>query len=414
MTHVLIIGYVWPEPASSAAGSRMMELIQLFQEQDWMVSFASPAALSEHMFDLGSIGVSTASIEVNDAGFDNYIREQQPDIVLFDRFMMEEQFGWRVEEHCPSALRLLDTEDLHFLRHARHQAFKQDREVSKQDLFGELAQREIASILRSDLSLIISTAEMQLLEQEFSIESSLLHYCPFMISSDCSAENSPSFEDRQHFITIGNFRHAPNWDSVCWLKETIWPMIRKSLPQAELHVYGAYPPKKATELNNPKQGFLVKGWTPDVSKVMKTARVCLAPLRFGAGLKGKLIDAMCCGTPNITTPVGAEAMSDDLPWSGHIANNAEAFSEMAVRLYQEQDLWQQAQQHGFAIIEQVFDNQKTATALIERIKILMKTLENHRLSNFTGAMLRHHHHKSTQYMSRWIESKNLLTKQCEK
>lgn len=155
MTNVLIIGYVWPEPVSSAAGSRMMALIQLFQQQGWKVSFASPAALSEHMFDLDSIGVITASIEVNDASFDDYIREQQPDIVLFDRFMMEEQFGWRVEKYCPSALRLLDTEDLHFLRHARHQAYKQGREVNKQDLFGELAQREIASILRSDLSLII-------------------------------------------------------------------------------------------------------------------------------------------------------------------------------------------------------------------------------------------------------------------
>ena len=414
MTKVLIIGYVWPEPASSAAGSRMLELIHLFKKQDWEVSFSSPATLSEHMFDLDSIGVGATNIEVNDPSFDGYISKLQPDIVLFDRFMMEEQFGWRVEKNCPSALRLLDTEDLHFLRHARYQAFKQDREVSQQDLFGELAQREIASILRSDLSLIISTTEMQLLEQEFSIDSNLLHYCPFMINSDCSAENTPSFEERQHFISIGNFRHAPNWDSVCWLNKTIWPMIRRALPQAELHVYGAYPPKKATELNNPKQGFLVQGWAPDASEVMKATRICLAPLRFGAGLKGKLIDAMNCGTPNITTPVGAEAMSGDLPWCGFIADNAEDFSEKAIWLYQNQNEWQQAQQHGFAIIEQVFDDRKTAGILIEKINNLMKTLEKHRLSNFTGAMLRHHQHKSTEYMSRWIETKNRVADQSKK
>lgn len=235
-----------------------------------------------------------------------------------------------------------------------------------------------------------------------------------MISSDCSTENTPAFEKRKHFISIGNFRHAPNWDSVCWLKETIWPMIRKALPQAELHVYGAYPPKKASELNNPEQGFLVKGWIADASEVMKTARVCLAPLRFGAGLKGKLIDAMVYGTPNVTTSIGAEAMSGGLPWSGFITDNVEAFSEMAIRLYQEQDDWQQAQQRGFTIIEQVFDNLKTTNALVKQIKGLMKTLEKHRLSNFTGAMLRHHQHKSTQYMSRWIESKNLLARQREK
>lgn len=413
MTKVLIIGYVWPEPDSSAAGSRMMGLIKLFQKQDWKVSFASPAALSDHMFDLGSIGIDTANIEINDTRFDNYISNLQPDIVLFDRFMMEEQFGWRVETHCSSALRLLDTEDLHFLRHARHQAFKQSRDVNKNDLFGELAKREVASILRSDLSLIISMTEKQLLEQEFSIDSRLLHYCPFMISAGCSAEKFLPFEERQHFISIGNFRHAPNWDSVCWLKKTIWPMIRKALPQAELHVYGAYPPKKATELHNPKQGFLVKGWAPDASEVMKAARVCLAPLRFGAGLKGKLIDAMCYGTPNVTTSIGAESMAGELPWSGVIEDGAEKIAESAVRLYQNQDQWNQSQQNGFNIIQTVFNKDDHADSLINRIMDCQQLLETHRLDNFTGSMLRHHNHKSTEYMSKWIEEKNKPAKLIE-
>lgn len=386
----------------------MMELIRLSLKQGWKVSFASPAALSEHIVDLGSIGVDTINIEVNDAGFDDYVSKLQPDIVLFDRFMMEEQFGWRVAKHCPSALRLLETVDLHLLRKARHQALKQDREVSKQDLFGELAQREIASVLRSDLSLIISAAEMKLLEQEFSIDSRLLQYCPFMISSDCSADKVPSFKERQHFISIGNFRHAPNWDSVVWLKETIWPIIHKALPQAEMHVYGSYPPKKATELNNPKQGFLVKGWAPDASEVMKTARVCLAPLRFGAGLKGKLIDAMCYGTPNITTTIGAEAMSGDNPWGGKISDTADGIASAAIELYQKQDLWQQCQNNGFDIIQTVFNAEEHGNALISRITDCLNTLDTHRLNNFTGAMLRHHHHKSTEYMARWIETKNSL------
>ena len=87
--HVLIIGYVWPEPNSSAAGSRMMQLIQAMQSQGWPITFASPAQLSEHMVDLESLGIHCQSIELNSESFDTYISELNPDLVIFDRFMME-------------------------------------------------------------------------------------------------------------------------------------------------------------------------------------------------------------------------------------------------------------------------------------------------------------------------------------
>jgi len=90
-----------------------------------------------------------------------------------------------------------------------------------------------------------------------------------------------------------------------------------------MHVYGAYPPPKATQLHNPKQKFYVLGWVESAEHVMKNARICLAPLRFGAGLKGKLLDAMQFGTPSITTEIGAEGMHDKLAWNGIITNNPE-------------------------------------------------------------------------------------------
>ena len=147
-TKVLVIGYVWPEPRSSAAGGHMMQILETFLTQDWDITFSSPAALGEHKADLLALGIAECAIELNNSSFDDFIRDLAPDIVLFDRFMMEEQFGWRVEQQCPNALRLLDTEDLHFLRLARQQAFKAGREVTLQDLHSEQAQREIAAIYR--------------------------------------------------------------------------------------------------------------------------------------------------------------------------------------------------------------------------------------------------------------------------
>ncbi len=414
MFSVLVIGYVWPEPNSSAAGYHMTSLLRLFRREGWEVSFASPAQKTKHMIDLSDEGISYHSIALNCSSFDQFLQEQQPDIVMFDRFMMEEQFGWRVEKNCPDALRILDTEDLQCLRHARHQAVKQNREIRLEDLYSDLAKREVAAIFRSDLSLIISDYEISLLKNQFKVADELIHHQPFMLDLqkiDSFGRALPTFAEREHFIMIGNFRHAPNWDSVLQMQH-IWPEIKRRLKTREgidpqLHIWGAYPPPKATALHNPKIGFLIKGWAESAYSVMRSARLCLAPLRFGAGIKGKLLDAMVCGTPSITTPIGSEGMLDsNSSWPGIIARNDEEFIVAAVNLYLNKAQWQAAQSKAPPLLEQRYDAAKNSRQLITKIKQIKEKLHQHRLNNFTGAMLSHHSMKSTQYMSQWIELKN--------
>jgi len=405
MKKVLVIGYVWPEPNSSAAGRHMMSIMRCFKQQNWQVEFATPSQQTDHMVDLAAEGISSKEIKLNCDSFDHYIAEYQPDIVMFDRFMMEEQFGWRVEQACPSALKILDTEDLQCLRNARHQAHKANRELTQTDLFSDLAKREIAAILRCDLSLIISSFEMKLLVDTFKVDASLLHYLPFMVELDEGVENTPSFEQRQHFISIGNFRHAPNWDAVLYL-QTLWPMIRKQLPKAELHIYGAYPPPKATALHNAKTGFLIKGWAADAYEVMQQSRLCLAPLRFGAGIKGKLLDAMLMQTPSITTSIGSEGMIDDEAWPGVVVDSADDFVTAAVSLYKDEAQWLLSQQQAQPLLKSRYDGQQLAEQLISKITKVEQSLDDHRLNNFSGAMLKHHTMASTKYMSQWIAEKN--------
>ena len=133
MKHLVIIGTVWPEPNSTAAGSRMLQLISLFQKQGYEITFLCSASKSDFSFDLSQISVKTKAIQLNDSSFDDEITALNPSVVLFDRFMIEEQYGWRVMENCPNALRILDTEDLHFLRKAREVAFKKNRELDFMD-----------------------------------------------------------------------------------------------------------------------------------------------------------------------------------------------------------------------------------------------------------------------------------------
>ena len=405
MNRVLIIGYVWPEPNSSAAGSRMMQLIDFFLSQNCQVTFASAAAVSSHMADIEARGVRKVSIELNSSSFDEFLLSVDPDIVLFDRFMIEEQFGRRVAQHAPQALRLLDTEDLHSLRDARHKALKASREVELEDLNSELAIREVAAILRSDLTLMISGYEMKLLIEHYGVDERLLLHLPFMLEQ-ISAEPFKSYAERTGYIAIGNFRHQPNWDAVLYLRQTLWPLIREQQPEAQLRIYGAYPPPKATQLHDPKQGFHVEGWAEDAYEVMSQARVCLAPLRFGAGIKGKLIDAMCCGTPNVTTSIGAESMHGNLPWGGVVTDDAKTFADQAVGLYQNEEQWLDAQQAGVEVINTFYNRSTLEKRLLTAINDLEANLDRHRINNFMGAMLMHHSMQSTKYMAQWIEAKN--------
>ncbi len=401
---------MWPEPNSSAAGSRILQLIDVFLAQNWKITFACAAADSDFMFDVAQLGIDKVNIKLNDSSFDEFIKALNPDLVLFDRFMIEEQFGWRVAENCPNTLRILDTEDLHSLRRARQNAFRENRDFTNEDLFSEVAKREVASILRCDLSLIISPIEMKILTDKFNVKESLLLLLPFLLPEITSTETEiwPEYESRKHFVSIGNFLHEPNWNAVQYLKQDIWPIIRKELPDAEMHVYGAYPSQKVLQLHKPSEGFLIKGRAENASDVVSAARICLAPLRFGAGLKGKLIEAMQCGTPSVTTDIGAEGMHKNLPWNGEIRNNAQSFAQAAIQLYSDKKSWELAQQNGIQIINQCYSSNLLSPDFLKKIEEIQQNLKQHRLSNFTGAMLMQQTTSATKYMSKWIEEKNKI------
>ncbi|MDP5105297.1 MAG: glycosyltransferase family 4 protein [Polaribacter sp.] len=407
--HILIIGTVWVEPNSSAAGSRMLQLIELFLNQNYKVSFACAAQKSEKALSLKSLGIDEVTIELNNTSFDDFVKQLQPTIVLFDRFMTEEQFGWRVAENCPNAIRILDTEDLHFLRKTRYQQLKKGEEFTIEALLkSDDAKREIASILRCDLSLIISTYEMDLLKSVFKIDEKLLYYLPFLLDKidEPRIEKWKSFEERAHFIFIGNFFHKPNVDAVLTIKNEIWSKIIEELPKAEIHIYGAYVNQQISQLHNKKEGFIIKGFAENAKEVVKNARVVLAPLRFGAGIKGKLTEAMICGTPSVTTSIGAEGMCKNVSWNGFIEDDFMEFSKKAIQLFSDKNTWETSQKNGIEIINTIYDKEELGPTFINQIKEIQLNLEQHRTQNFLGSLLQHQTLQATKYMSKWIESKN--------
>ena len=407
MHSILIIGKVWPEEKTTGAGVRMLQIIRTLSSANYNITFASTAQIGAHSTNLNQWGVTTAQIQLNSYSFNVFLQTLQPEIVLFDRFSTEEQFGWRVEEELPNSLRVLDTEDLHFLRAAREETLKKEGfPYSLEKTINEACElditfREIASMLRCDVNFIISSFEMDLLKHYFPVPESQLHYLPLLPSE---GDFIPSFHDREHFIFAGNFFHQPNKDAVHFLQK-LWPSIKQELPEAELFIYGAYANETTLQLNNPKNGFHIRGWVEDLSAEMAKSRILIAPLRYGAGLKSKILEAFRVGTPVATTEIGAEGIAKDGTFGGVIGNGDETWRKDLVALYRNELLWKEAQDKSLTILSNNFHG-KELEELPDFIHAKLTDVLPTRKTQFLQKLMHHETMRSSKYLSKWIMEKN--------
>ncbi|WP_091388652.1 glycosyltransferase [Microbulbifer marinus] len=399
----LLIAKHWPEPASTAAGRRTLDILDLLADAGYRVEIASPAQPTPFQ---AKTGYGEHPIEVNESSFDRWVRALNPALVIYDRFMMEEQFGWRVREQCPDALTLLDTSDFHSLREARHQALKSGQPLN---LFHPIAEREVAAMARCDLTVMISKVEVELLKQHFCLPDWQLHYLPFMVRELPDLNTLPDFDERQHLVMIGGFKHAPNRDATTWFAQEVWPQLRSLLPGVECHVYGAYSDHAMHRLSDPATGLRVYGRTEDALATLARYRLNLAPLRFGAGQKGKILDGWLSGTPTVTTPIGAESMAPEDAWGYPLSDAPEQFAATTAHLYRDQTAWRSARDAGTHALETEFSYAPHAAAFIERLETIAADLDAHRNRQIWGRILRRTEHRAEEFMSRWIETKNKMT-----
>jgi len=400
---VLIIGVHYPEPTSTGAGVRMLQLLKLLKANHFELHFATTSPKSDYSFDCKILGIKEHQIQLNSSRFDVFLKSLDPSIVVFDRFITEEQFGWKVDELCPGTLKILDTEDLHFLREERELKLK--GKLNTDEVLSDKAKRELAAMYRCDLSLIISKVEFDLLKEKYGFPEAGMHYLPFLVKRG-SVQSITAYSERNHFVSLGNFKHKPNHDMVVYTSQHIWPFIRKKLPEAEWHIYGAYMPESIKQLHAHHKGIIVKGRAEEAVTTLQSYKVMLAYLRYGAGLKQKCIDGMMAGTPIATTAIGAEGLSDHQGFAGIAEDNLDGFIEKSVRLYTEKSVWKEKQAKGFEMLESSFSPKLHSKQFIDKMHYYLDNLVEIRSKNTVGQLLKYHMFKSTKYMSLWIQEKN--------
>lgn len=419
---VVFAGSVWPERTSSAAGVRSADLISILQEQGFQVLCVSPSRLNDHTERLAhESNVECVQADANTDTFQKLLLETSPQIVIFDRFIAEEMYGWQAKKYAPDALRVLDLQDVHFLRKAReHLVKKQGQNVESilgagawvdVDPVEKQVIRELASIHRSDLTLYVSDFERNMLVDRFQIPRELLHRCDFFYPPvDTSA--LPAFAERQHVAFIGSFKHPPNVDAVEWTRASIAPLFgslqASSSSQPEIHVYGSYgASSRFVKMDDPARGFRMKGFAPDVHDTLRSYRLTIAPLRFGAGIKGKIADSWFNGTPCVSTGIGSEGMAlADSPWGGAVANTPEQFAASMHALYHDEQQWSEAQQAGVGLCGARYRRDANGSSLLARLEDALRLRADARARNWTGAILWSERHRATEYMSRYIRVKN--------
>ncbi|SFR46941.1 Glycosyl transferases group 1 [Robiginitalea myxolifaciens] len=406
---ILVIGHTHPESGATAAGVRMLQLLRTFKENGAIVHFAVATKQGRYPDSLEALVAEIHEVRLNDSSFDALVKRLDCDIAVFDRFMTEEQFGWRVRSQLPKCKLILDTEDLHSLRLSRQEAV--EKGISwDEDLWYRhpVFTRELASILRCDLSLMISRAEIDLLTGVFPWIKAQLVYAPFQMEAPDS-QNDQTHESRKHFVFAGNGKHAPNADAIQILRNSIWPELSQRCPEAELHVYGAYLEEVPLGSDNypGADRFIIKGYAPSIEEVFKKARLQLAPLRFGAGVKGKIISGLQYGLPTLSTPVGWEGIGGNSKENPLIIKEISQMISKAAELYDNEMQWEAALQQGRELAREHFanaDNPKESSIGFHNEQAISRE------GRLLRDLLRSKAFDSSRFMSKWIEAKNSLLK----
>jgi glycosyltransferase involved in cell wall biosynthesis len=261
---------------------------------------------------------------------------------------------------CSSIPVLYDTIDLHHVR-LRREAELLER--FDDPVWRQAEALELACAHAADATIVVSDVERSLLESA--------GIRPVAVVSnihDVTVREAPSFERSGGLIFIGGYNHTPNVDAVEWMVREIMPVVWEALPDVTLTLLGANPPERVRSLATSR--VRVTGYIHDVSEFFRSARIFVAPLRFGAGVKGKIGQALEFGLPMVTTSVGAEGFGLTHRVDAMIADDARTFADATIELYRDHDLWTWLSAAAPRILEP-FSSKRVAAAALDIVEQLV-------------------------------------------
>jgi glycosyltransferase involved in cell wall biosynthesis len=273
---------------------------------------------------------------------------------LLSRPFVAERYFASVRAYAPFAQVMYDCVDLHWVRLRRAAELTGDGAVAKDaESYYEVEKFDMRS---ADLVLAVTEAERQQIRAEWP-------EIPVAVLPNIHRTQPlpRPWAARRGLVFIGGYEHPPNVDAVNWFVKEVLPLIVRELPDVQFQMLGSKPPESLRELVS--EHVKLVGYVPDPDPYFEEARVFVAPLRYGAGMKGKIGQAMSLGLPLVTTSIGAEGMFLQDGVHALIADGAEEFARAVIRLYRDEALWVELRRHGVAHIERHFSEAAVARLL---------------------------------------------------
>lgn len=354
---VLVVDACTPEPDKDSGSVRMVELLRLMAEDGWKVVFFADnrAYVPGYSDALAALGIEVLYhpwLSDPVAWFVEHGRKL--DTVLLSRHYVASQYVALVRRYAPQARLLFDTVDLHYLREQRAAALAGDPDLAR--AAERTREAELRLVRDCDLTLVVSHVERELLAVDApGSKVEILSNIHEIFG------RRRAWAEREDIVFVGGYQHPPNVDAALWLVREILPRIRAADPAIRLHLIGSKAPAEVQALHG--EGVVFHGYVEDIAPWMDGCRIALAPLRYGAGVKGKVNMAMSYGLPVVATSPAVEGMHARPGEDVLVADTAEDFAAAVLRAYHDPALWLRLSEGGLANVRRHFSRDAAREAL---------------------------------------------------
>lgn len=365
---LLVIDSGTPRPDRDAGSVSTYNILKIYIDLGYEVTFipSDLLYLGEYTEALQALGVRCLHRQEIGSIKDHLAREgNNYGFIVLCRAPVAALYISDIRQYAPGAKIVFDTIDLHYLREAREAEL--DGSINKIEAAKRAKEWEFNLIRLCDVTIVLSSIENEILKRELELDKVDIRLIPLIFVEN--VYDIPPFEARKDFLFIGGFPHTPNVDAVIYFCKEILPLIRKNIPDVKFHIIGNSPPPEVLELGN-QDGVIVHGYVKDVTQIFRSCKLSVAPLRYGAGIKGKIATSLANGLPVIATTVAAEGMEIEAGKHIMVADDPQQFADLFVRVYKSEDLWTQLSENGRRQAFQVY----SAAAGYRRVSKLMQDI----------------------------------------
>jgi GT2 family glycosyltransferase/glycosyltransferase involved in cell wall biosynthesis len=354
-------------PDQDAGSLRMLKILEILQQCGFQVTFApyNGQRVSPYTEKMQEMGVEC----LYDPFFGNFDalfleRAAEFDVIILSRAETAEKVISKCREYAPQTPIIFDTVDLHFLRAQREAKLTNDE--TKWKYASDMEALELGLGAASDAVIVVSTEETRILKEKLPESRiaivSMIHEVQSVI---------PPFSDRRDFFFVGGFEHTPNVDAMLWFCSKIMPRVLEQLPDAKLHIIGSKITEDIRSLAD--EHIIIHGYVERLEPFLQTSILSVAPLRYGAGVKGKITQSMSFGVPVVSTTIGAEGMHLTHGENILVADTPRQFAQCIVQLHREPALWERLSINSLKNIQEHFSfatAKRDLKALLSELKVI--------------------------------------------